>query len=79
MDRIKNAAPALLALLLLLCTGAAVWAQEIEGLPASTMGAQSLRPYWHVFIAYSLAILLVLGWVVSIGRRLKNVEKRLGE
>lgn len=79
MDRIKYAAPALLALLVLLCTGAVVGAQEIQGLPASTMGSQSLRPYWHVFIAYSIAILLVLGWVLSIGRRLKDVEKRLGE
>ena len=36
-----------------------------------------LRAYWHVFIAYTIAIVLVLGWVVSIGRRLREVEQRL--
>ena len=38
-----------------------------------------LRAYWHVFIAYSIVIVLVLGWVISIGRRLKDIEKRLAE
>ncbi|MEX2466989.1 MAG: hypothetical protein WD995_08760 [Gemmatimonadota bacterium] len=56
-----------------------VWAQETTGLPASGMAQQSLRPYWHVFIAYALAIVLVLGWVISISRRLKDVEDRLKE
>jgi CcmD family protein len=31
-----------------------------------------------VFIAYAIAILLVLGWVISIAKRLKDVEDRLG-
>lgn len=43
------------------------------------MAQQSLRPYWHVFIAYAVTIVLVLGWVVSISRRLKDVEERLKE
>lgn len=75
MDKIKNASPALLALALLACSAGALVAQE---LPGSTMAGQSLRPYWHVFIAYAIAIVLVLGWVISIGRRLKDVEERLG-
>ena len=53
-----------------------VGAQDMS-LPASGLAQQSLRPYWHVFIAYSIVIVLVLGWVVSISRRLKDVEKRL--
>ncbi|MDH3208095.1 MAG: hypothetical protein OEO79_15955 [Gemmatimonadota bacterium] len=56
--------------------GAAVLvAQE---LPGNALATQSLRPYWHVFIAYAIAIALVLGWVISIGRRLRDVEERLG-
>lgn len=37
------------------------------------------RAYWHVFIAYAIAILLILGWVISIARRLRRVETRLGD
>jgi hypothetical protein len=77
MNRLKNAVPGLVAVLLVLCGASALLAQE--GLPANAMGSQSLRPYWHVFIAYSIAIALVLGWVISISRRLHDVEQRLGE
>lgn len=56
-----------------------ILAQDASGLPASGMAQQSLRPYWHVFIAYAITILLVLGWVISISRRLKDVEERLKE
>ena len=45
----------------------------------ATPGVGGLRAYWHVFIAYAVVILLVLGWVVSIGRRLKDIQQRLGE
>ena len=45
----------------------------------SAPGVGGLRAYWHVFIAYAVVILLVLGWVVSIGRRLKDIQQRLGE
>ncbi|MDZ7779291.1 MAG: CcmD family protein [Gemmatimonadota bacterium] len=65
--------------LLVLATSEPAWAQEMPGLPSSGLAQQSLRPYWHVFIAYAIAIVLVLGWVVSISRRLKDVEERLKE
>jgi len=42
-------------------------------------GIGGMRAYWHVFIAYAIVILLVLGWVISIGRRLKDIQERLGE
>lgn len=65
--------------LLLLLTSDPGWAQEMEMTTSGGLAQQSLRPYWHVFIAYAIAIVLVLGWVVSISRRLKDVEERLKE
>jgi CcmD family protein len=53
--------------------------QAASQLPAATLGSQDLRPYWHVFIAYTIVIVVVLGWVISIGRRLRDVEERLGK
>lgn len=44
---------------------------------SAALGTQSLRPYAHVFIAYALAWLLVIGWTWSIARRLGRVERRL--
>ena len=38
------------------------------------LARQSLRPYWHVFIAYAVAWLLLVGWMFSIGRRLRNLH-----
>lgn len=55
----------------------AVLAQATGAGGAAAVGG--LRAYWHVFIAYAVVIVLVLGWVISIGRRLKDVEQRLGE
>ncbi len=50
------------------------WAQAGEPLGSQTLG----RAYWHVFAAYAVVWLLVLGWVISIVRRLRRVEERLG-
>jgi CcmD family protein len=45
---------------------------------ATELGRQTLgRPYWHVFIAYAIAVLLIGGWVFSIARRLLSIERRL--
>ena len=44
---------------------------------ASAIANQSLRGYTHMFIAYAIAWALVVGWVVSIARRLGRVEKAL--
>jgi CcmD family protein len=40
---------------------------------------QSLRGYTHMFIAYAIAWAVVVGWVISIARRLARVEKALKE
>jgi CcmD family protein len=60
-----------LVALVLLC------ALEVSGQsPGGNLGAQSLRPYWHVFAAYAIAWLLIGGWIISISRRLSKLEKR---
>jgi len=51
-------------------------AAQTEG---QTLASQNLRGYWHVFVAYLLAWALVLGWLVSVARRLARVERSLEE
>ena len=75
MDRMRSVLPALAIGLVFTLGVSALGAQE---LPGDALASQNLRPYWHVFIAYAIAILVVLGWVISIGRRLRDVEERLG-
>jgi len=65
-----------IALLLLLAVASSDAAAQASG---SAAGVGGLRAYWHVFIAYAVVILVVLGWVISIGRRLKDVQERLGK
>lgn len=74
----RTAALAILPVLLVALLAAELRAQS-QGMPSTGLGSQSLRPYWHVFIAYTIAIVLILGWVISIGRRLREVEERLGQ
>ena len=66
--------------LLLLGVVALVVLVDPRGLPAQAdaLAGQSLRPYAHVFLAYALAWALVLGWIVSLGRRWSRVEDELG-
>ena len=40
-------------------------------------GARQMRHFWHVFIAFGIAWLLLFGWAVSIARRLARVEEKL--
>jgi len=50
------------------------------GLPdPEALAGQNLRGYTHMFIAYFIAWAMILGWVVSIARRLGRVEKALKE
>ena len=68
-----------LGLIVLLLVAAAVPAVAQEAAaPATGLSGQSLRPYQFVFIAYALAWVLVLGWVVAIARRMARLERRLG-
>jgi CcmD family protein len=64
--------------LVVVLSAATVATQQAGALPQPTATApQSLRPYWHVFVAYAIAIVLIGGWAVSIARRLRDVESRL--
>jgi len=46
---------------------------------AGAIAGQNLRGYTHMFIAYAIAWLLVVGWVISIARRLGRIEKALNQ
>ena len=65
------------AVLMLLVVAGVATAQETAFPQASALGQQSLKPFWHVFIAYAIGVVLILGWVVSIARRLSALERRL--
>lgn len=45
---------------------------------SQALAAQNLRGYRHVFIAYAVAWLLVMGWLISVARRLARVERNQG-
>lgn len=64
---------------LLAVSSMAAAAQEMGLDPPSAIAQQSLRPYMHVFIAYAIAIVLVMVWAGSIAMRLSDVERRLAE
>ena len=54
-------------------------ANPLWGQAGTPLGEQTLgRAYWHVFAAYAIVWLFVLGWMLSIVRRLRHVEERLG-
>ncbi len=38
-----------------------------------------MNEFWHVFLAYALAWILVFGWAVATFRRLGQVVRRLDE
>lgn len=68
-------------LLLALWTALAVLpvAAQEAAIPGGGLSAQSLRPYRFVFLAYAVAWIFVLGWVISVARRLARIDRRLGE
>ncbi len=64
-----------LMLLVIHVSPLAVLAQEAGALGRQTLG----RPYWHVFVGYAIAWVLVFGWGISMARRLRRVEERFGK
>lgn len=68
----------LAAVLLLAAAVLPAVAQE-GAMPAAGLSGQSLRPYRFVFYAYAICWALVLGWVVSIARRMAKLDQRLGQ
>jgi CcmD family protein len=70
-------APAVLAALALMTLTALPAVAQADPDPLGTRGLG--RPYLHVFLAYSVAILFIGGWVISIARRLARIERRLAD
>ncbi|HEX9940125.1 MAG TPA: CcmD family protein [Longimicrobium sp.] len=48
-----------------------------SGLPASVTAARTLRAHWHVYTAFTIAWLLVFGYVISLARRFGRLENEL--
>ena len=79
MSRLQKLILGSTPVVLIVSAVAAVAAQETPGLPPGALAEQSLRPYWHVFIAYAIVIVAVMVWAGSIAKRLSYVEDRLAE
>lgn len=63
-----------------LALATAVLLTDVSALLAQGTGSvPTMRPYWHVFIAYAAVWLIILGWVISISRRLARLERSVGE
>ena len=77
MDNLKRSiflsAVVFLLLAVLVAGPEGLGAQEPGAIGRQTLG----RPYVHVFVAYAIAWILIFGWLVSVGRRLRRVEERL--
>lgn len=51
---------------------------EASGLPVPSGPPRTLRAYWHVFAAFTIAWLLVFGYALSLGRRFSKLEREIG-
>ncbi len=79
MPRLHKVIRGLIPVVLLAVVVVVGGAQEIPGLESpSARAQQSLRAYWHVFAAYTIVIVVVMAWLGSIAKRLRDVEARLG-
>jgi CcmD family protein len=67
----------IISLGLLLVPGGDLAASALQD--SGGLASQNLRGYTHMFIAYFIAWAVILGWVISIARRLGRVEKALKE
>lgn len=38
---------------------------------------RTLRAYWHVFAAFTIAWLALFGYAISLGRRFRNLEREV--
>lgn len=53
-------------------------AGSTHGVPlARPQAERTLRPYWHVFVAFALAWALLFGYAISLGRRFARLERDL--
>lgn len=59
-------------------TAAPAASSEPSGLPVTSGPPRTLRAYWHVFAALTIAWLLVFGYALSLGRRFARLEREIG-
>ena len=52
-------------------------ASAADGLPQRVGPPRTLKAYWHVFIAFAIAWILLFGYTLSLGRRFARVEREL--
>ena len=76
MRPIRFAFATLAAALLSLSPAPPLAAQDAPPAAASAQ-ARTMRAYWHVFAAFTIAWLLLFGYVVSIGRRFRTLEREV--
>ncbi len=48
-----------------------------SGLPLTAAPPRTLRAYWHVFIAFAVAWVLLFGYVVTLARRFRRLEEQV--
>jgi CcmD family protein len=48
-----------------------------SGLPTEQAPPRTLRAYKHVWIAFTIAWLLLFGYVISVGRRFARLEREV--
>lgn len=47
------------------------------GLPERTAAPRTLRAHWHVYIAFTVAWVLLFGYAISIGLRMSRLEREI--
>ncbi|HET6765556.1 MAG TPA: CcmD family protein [Longimicrobiaceae bacterium] len=52
-------------------------ASASSGLPAEQAPPRTLRAYTHVWVAFTIAWLLLFGYVISVGRRFARLEREV--
>ena len=66
-------------LLAALAVAALIWSAPgglIAQMPEATR--LEMRHFWHVFIAYAVAWVILFAWILAILRRVRRVEEKLG-
>jgi CcmD family protein len=51
--------------------------EAASGLPERAAPPRTLRAYWHVFVAFAVAWVLLFGYTVALGRRFARIEREL--
>jgi CcmD family protein len=52
-------------------------AQDASAVAQQPIQPRSMRPYWHVFLAFALVWLLLFGYALTVGRRFGRLEEEV--